>query len=90
MKNNSLECQLPQPEVSVYECEVRLKFRLIEEKGALNDQDELMDRLLEAFTCGTDDYLDSIQADAEVREIQEIEATPRMRRQLIRLRNSLA
>ena len=90
MKNNSLEYQLPQPEVGVYECEIRLKFRLIEEKGALNDQDELLERLLEAFTCGTDDYLESIQAEAEIQEIQEVDATPRMRRQLIRLRNSLA
>jgi hypothetical protein len=75
-------------EVGVYECEIHLKFRLIEEKSVLNDRDKLLELLLDAFTCGTDEYMEPVQVDVEAQEIPEVQASPQMRRRLIRLRNS--
>jgi len=83
-----LECQATSSEVGVYECEIRLKFRLIEEKGALDDRDNLLELLLDAFACGADDYLEQLQAEATVEPVPEVKASPKMRRRLIRLRNS--
>jgi len=80
-KNSTLE-------VSVYECEVRLKFRLIEEKGVLNQQAHLLEALIDAFAYGSDDYMEPIEVQANAREISELMASPEMRRRLIRLRNS--
>jgi hypothetical protein len=80
-KNSTLE-------VSVYECEVRLKFRLIEEKGVLNQQAHLLEALIDAFAYGSDDYMEPIEVQANAREISELVASPEMRRRLIRLRNS--
>lgn len=77
-----------QIEVSVYECEIHLKFRLIEEKGVLRDRANLLELLLDAFMIGTDDYLEPLQAQVATQEISELEASPEMRRQLMRLRNS--
>ncbi len=89
MKYDSLECQPPNNhEVGVYECEIHLKFRLVEEKRALKDREQLLEMLLEAFTCGSDEYMEPIQVEVEAQEISEIAASPEMRRQLIRLRNS--
>ncbi len=85
---HDLGYQPPTPSVGVYECEVHLKFRLIEEKGILGDRDRLLEILLDAFTCGSDEYLESLRVDVEAQEISEVEASPAMRRQLIRLRNS--
>ncbi len=87
MNYDSVEYQSTLPEVSVYECQIHLKVRLIEEAGTLGDADELLDKLLEALTCGTDDYLELLQSDVQVHELPETEVSPRMRRQLIRLRN---
>jgi Npun R1517 len=87
MTSNSLEYQPVSSEVSIYECEVHLKFRLIEEKGALSDREELLEKLLDAFTCGNDEYLENLQILAKVQEMTEMQASPQMRRQLIRLRN---
>ena len=75
-------------EVGVYECEIHLKFRLVEEKRALKDREQLLEVLLDAFTCGSDEYMEPIQVEVEAQEVSEIEASPEMRRQLIRLRNS--
>uniref|UniRef100_A0A832H2N1 Npun R1517 domain-containing protein n=1 Tax=Oscillatoriales cyanobacterium SpSt-402 TaxID=2282168 RepID=A0A832H2N1_9CYAN len=75
-------------EVGVYECEVHLKFRLIEEKGVLSEQNRLLEALMDAFVYGADEYLEPIQVDVAAQEISELQASPRMRRQLIRLRNS--
>jgi hypothetical protein len=75
-------------EVGVYECEVRLKFRLIEEKGVLCDRDRLVELLLDAYACGSDEYMEPINVKTNVQEVSEMEASPQMRRQLIRLRNS--
>ena len=88
MKSDSLEFQKRQPDVGVYECEVHLKFRLIEEKGALSDRDQLLEMLLDAFSGGADEYLELIQAVAKAEEVPEIHTSPQMRRQIIRLRNS--
>jgi Npun R1517 len=75
-------------DLAVYDCEISIKFRLIEEKGALRDRDRLIELLLDAFSYGEDEYLEAVQAQAEVKEVSETEASPTMRRQLIRLRNS--
>lgn len=75
------------PDVGVYECEVHMKFRLIEEKHVVGDRDHLFETLLDAIACGTDDYLDELQVQVDAQELSEIEASPKMRRQLIRLRN---
>ncbi|HEY9749017.1 MAG TPA: Npun_R1517 family heterocyst differentiation transcriptional regulator [Allocoleopsis sp.] len=88
MKQDSLERQPAAFEVSVYECEIHLKFRLIEEKGALSDRDQLLEQLIDAFTCGTDEYLEPLQVLVQAQEVSEITASPELRRQLIRLRNS--
>lgn len=88
MKPNSSEYQSFNSEFAVYDCEIRLKFRLIEEKQVLSNREQLLEMLLDAFSYGADDYLESIQAEVETNEISEVEASPQMRRQLIRLRNS--
>lgn len=91
MKPDSIQYPATRPEVSVYECEVRLKFRLIEEQGALcmNSREELLEQLLDALTCGNDDYLETLETQVAAQEISEIEVSPQMRRQMIRLRNTL-
>jgi hypothetical protein len=85
---HDLEYQASTPEVSVYECEIHLKFRLIEEKEALSDRERLLELLLDAYSCGTDEYLESIRIEVAAQEVPEIQASPQMRRRLIRLRNS--
>jgi hypothetical protein len=88
MKNDPLEYQPKTVEVGVYECEIHLKFRLIEEKSVLNDREQLLEMLMDAFACGTDEYLETINVQVQAQEVPEIEASPQMRRQIIRLRNS--
>lgn len=88
MKSTSVEHQSVDSEFAVYECEIRLKFRLIEEKNVFSDREQLLEMLLDAFSYGTDEYLEALDAQVETAEIPETEASPHMRRQLIRLRNS--
>lgn len=88
MKSDAATRQHNQVEVSVYECEINLKFRLIEEKCALSDREQLLDLLIEAYTIGADEYMEPIQARVKTQEIPDLEASPQMRRQLMRLRNS--
>lgn len=88
MKPNSLEQQPFNSDFAVYDCEIHLKFRLIEEKQIFSNREQLLEMLLDAFSYGADEYLESIQANVEASEIPEMEASPQMRRQLIRLRNS--
>jgi hypothetical protein len=90
MNTSSLSYQPKPCDVGVYECEIHLKFRLIEEEGALcdRDQDQLLEALLDAFACGDDEFLESMQVEVNTRLISELLASPRMRRQLLRLRNS--
>ena len=73
--------------VVVYECDVHLKFRMIEEKDLPTDREELLELLLDAFGYGGDEYLEPLQVAVNVAEVPEVEASPEMRRQLIRLRN---
>lgn len=89
MNYDPLERKTTTPaEVGVYECEVRLKFRLIEEKEVLSNPEQLLEFLLDAYSCGPDEYLEPIDVDVKTHEISEVAASPQMRRQLIRLRNS--
>lgn len=91
MKSDSSDSFNSQPldtELAVYTCEIHLKFRLIEGKNLPHDREQLLETLLDAFSYGADEYLEPLQAQAQVTEISEIEASPKMRRQLIRLRNS--
>lgn len=88
MKSDAIPPQQSQVEVGVYECNVQLKFRLIEEKCVLRNRDDLLELLIEAFLSGADEYMEPLQADIEAQEISELEASPQMRRQLMRLRNS--
>jgi hypothetical protein len=88
MKSSPLEHQPVTSEVGVYDCEIHLKFKLIEEKGILHDREQLLELLLDAFSCGADEFLEPIQIHAAAHEISEMDASPQMRRKLIRLRNS--
>ena len=89
MNYNPLEYEVTTSEVGVYECEVRLKFRLIEEKAVLSSHpDQLLELLIDAYSCGADEYLEPIEMDVKAEEISEFAASPQMRRRLIRLRNS--
>ena len=74
--------------VVVYECDVHLKFRMIEEKNLPTDREELLELLLDAFGYGGDEYLEPLNVAVNVAEVSEVDASPEMRRQLIRLRNS--
>jgi hypothetical protein len=81
----------PQPHTSqpgIYECEVTLKFRLLDEGLANCDREQLLQILLDAFSYGSDEYLEPLQAQANIQQISELEASPDMRRQLMRLRNA--
>ncbi|NJP08413.1 MAG: Npun_R1517 family heterocyst differentiation transcriptional regulator [Leptolyngbyaceae cyanobacterium RU_5_1] len=75
-------------EVEVYECEIHLKFRLIEEKGVFEGHDQLLEALIDAFAYGTDEYMEPVQVEVTAQEVSELHASPQMRRRLIRLRNS--
>ncbi|HEY9888377.1 MAG TPA: Npun_R1517 family heterocyst differentiation transcriptional regulator [Candidatus Obscuribacterales bacterium] len=75
-------------QIGVYECEVKLKFRLIEESLAHCDREQLLQLLVDAFSYGSDEYLESLHTEVAVQEISELEASPSMRRQLIRLRSA--
>ncbi|HCF26305.1 MAG TPA: hypothetical protein DEV81_03630 [Cyanobacteria bacterium UBA11049] len=88
MKSDTASHPNQKVEISVYECEIHLKFRLIEEKSALRDRDKLLDLLIDAFSAGADEYLEPLHTCVKTEEISELEASPQMRRQLMRLRNS--
>ncbi len=88
MNSKALPRQINNPEVGVYECEINLKFRLIEEKSLLRDREQLLQVLLDALTEGSDDFLEMLQQVVKVHQTTELKASPQMRRQLMRLRNS--
>ena len=75
-------------QVGVYECEINLKFRLIEEKSFLRDREQLLQVLLEALVEGSDVFLEMLQQVVKVHQTTELKASPQMRRQLMHLRNS--
>lgn len=88
MESSSLRNQSSRPEIAVYDCELHVKFTMIEEKGVLNDREHLLEILLDALSCGTDEYLESQEVEVRADEIPETSASASMRRQIIRLRNS--
>jgi Npun R1517 len=88
MNSKALPRQVNNPEVGVYECEIHLKFRLIEEKSLLSDRDQLLQVLLDALTEGSDEFLETLQTSVKAHEVSELKASPQMRRQLMRLRNA--
>ena len=77
-------------DVKIYECEVRLKFQIVENKLFINecDQSMLIESLVDAYLYGEDQYLEYLESQVNIHEAQTLEASPEMRRQLIRLRNS--
>lgn len=76
-----------QPQVGVYECEVTLKFRIIEEHSVMANRDHLLEVLFDAYSYGNDEFVESLDSNVAVQPIADVEASPTMRRQLIRLRN---
>jgi hypothetical protein len=66
---------------------VTLKFRLIEESQVMGNRDHLLDLLIDAFSYGSDEFVEALASQVEVVKIDEVNASPLMRRQLIRLRN---
>ena len=86
--NSKLDRQTISAEFAVYDCEINLKFRLIEEKRVICNREQLLELLLDAFSYGADEYLEPSLADIKTQEVDDMEASPQMRRQLIRLRNS--
>lgn len=75
-------------QVGIYECEIKLKFRLIEEDLVHCDRDQLLQILVDAYSYGSDDYLETLQTEVDVQAVAEVDASPEMRRQVIRLRNA--
>ncbi|CCH65691.1 hypothetical protein RINTHM_12310 [Richelia intracellularis HM01] len=88
MNSKALSPQANPIEVGVYECDIHLKFRFIEERSLLSDRDQLLQVLLEMITDDSDEFLDMLDQVIKVREASELSASPSMRRQLMRLRNS--
>jgi hypothetical protein len=91
MNSKALPLQKNTVEVGVYECEIHLKFRLIEEKSLLSDREQLLQVLLDAVlteAASDEHFLETLQTSVKAVEISELKASPQMRRQLMRLRNS--
>ncbi|MGB7087258.1 MAG: Npun_R1517 family heterocyst differentiation transcriptional regulator [Phormidesmis sp.] len=87
--DSSTNRSLPDSNIDIYECEVRLKFRIIEERLIMTNKEELVETLIDAFAYGSDEYLEALDSQVTIHQLQDIEqASPQMRRQLIRLRNS--
>ncbi|HEY9630354.1 MAG TPA: Npun_R1517 family heterocyst differentiation transcriptional regulator [Coleofasciculaceae cyanobacterium] len=86
--NSNADRQTVNPEFAVYDCEIHLKFRLIEEKQVIRSREQLLELLLDAFSYGADEYMESVDTQVKTQELPDVEASPQMRRQLIRLRNS--
>jgi hypothetical protein len=76
-------------QVGVYECEITLKFRLLEEHRVMDagQRERLLELLLDAFSYGSDEFVEALESKVRVSAISEVDASPLMRRQLIRLRN---
>lgn len=77
--------------LKVYDCEIQLRFRLIEDRTAVEgDPDRLLDMLLEAFSCGEDGYMETTHVSVDATPLGDTEVSPAMRQQLLRLRNVAA
>ena len=89
MDSSTNRSSLPDSDVGIYECEVRLKFRIIEEQMTMTNREELVETLVDAFAYGSDEYLEALDSEVDIEQLTDVEeASPKMRRQLIRLRNS--
>lgn len=88
MNLDSSDIKASRSDVGVYDCEVFLKFRLIEDKDLLRDRERLLEMLLDAFSYGADEYLEPLQVNVKANQVSELEVSPGMRRQLMRLRNA--
>lgn len=87
--NSSKNIPSPDNDVGIYECEVRLKFRIIEEQLTMTNKEQLVATLVDAFAYGSDEYLEALDSQVAIQQLQDVaQASPEMRRQLIRLRNS--
>lgn len=87
--DSSTKRALPDSDVGIYECEVRLKFRIIEEQLTMTNKEALVETLVDAFAYGSDEYLEALDSDVDIHQLHDVGvASPQMRRQLIRLRNS--
>jgi Mg2+ and Co2+ transporter CorA len=74
-------------QVSVYECEVTLRFRILEDNQVMQNRERLLELLIDAFSYGSDEFVESIESQVKVAEVSPMAASPLMRRQLIRLQN---
>lgn len=74
-------------QVGIYECTVTLKFRLLEENDVIANRDRMLELLIDAYSYGSDEFVEQLESRVEVSEVSEMAASPLMRRQLIRLRN---
>ena len=55
----------------------------------MSNREELVETLVDAFAYGSDEYLEALDSQVEIEQLTDVgEASPKMRRQLIRLRNS--
>lgn len=89
--SNANKVVRPNPQqVGVYECEVKLKFRVLEESLTECDREQLLKLLVDAFAYGSDEFLEALHTEVDIQEVSALEASPEMRRQLIRLRNARA
>ena len=87
--DSSTKRALPDSDVEIYECEVRLNFRIIEEQLTMTNKEELIETLVDAFAYGSDEYLETLDSEVKIQKLRDVDsASPQMRRQLIRLRNS--
>jgi hypothetical protein len=78
---------LPETQFGVYECAITLKFRILEESQVMADREHLLELLIDAFSYGSDEFVEQLESQVDVTEVSEMQAAPLMRRQLIRLRN---
>lgn len=74
-------------QVGVYECAVTIKFRILEESHVMTDREHLLEQMLDAFSYGSDEFVEQLVSQVDVSEVSEMDASPLMRRQLMRLRN---
>jgi len=51
------------------------------------DREHLLELLIDAFSYGSDEFVEQLESQVDVTEVSEMQAAPLMRRQLIRLRN---
>lgn len=87
--DSSTNPPLPDSDVGIYECEVRLKFRIIEDQLTMTNHEELVETLVDAFAYGSDEYLEALDSHVAIEQLKDVGlASPAMRRQLIRLQNS--